>query len=123
MLQLTNNDGILILVLLLFIFGDKLTTYLCVHGVEKNYPGTGTQIEKNSMAKWLIDKMGNFWGNVVMSGISLLIALVILTVTKLASVKLGHPEYLNYILYSILILYTFVIGNNTYYALKYNKII
>lgn len=124
MVSLTSNDGLLILVLLIFILGDKITTYLCVQGMQNNYPDTqSSSIEKNAMAKWFMDKLGNFWGNMVMVVISLIIALIILTITKLISIKFGHPEYFNYVLYGLIILYTFVIGNNTYYALKYNKII
>jgi hypothetical protein len=94
-----------------------------MNGIQKNYPEGAASAEKNLMAKWLMDKLGLFWGNVVMSFISLAIAFIILYVTKLASVKLGHPEYLNYIIYLLLVIYIFTIGNNTYYALKYNKII
>jgi hypothetical protein len=124
MINLTGNDGLLLLVLLLFIVGDKFTTYLCVNGVKHNFPeASANSVETNIMAKWLLDKFGNLGGNAVMTFVSLLMAWVILFCVKLGAVKLGHIEYLNYAIYAILIIYGFVIANNTYYALKYNKII
>jgi hypothetical protein len=124
MISITNNDWILLAIMLLFIVGDKATTYLSIQGIQQNFPNVNTgSAERNVMARWLMDKLGNFWGNVAMSFVSLAIAWIILLVTKLASTKLGHPEYTNYMIYFLFIIYTFVIGNNTYYALKYNGVI
>lgn len=124
MINLTGNDGLLLLAIFLLIAADKVTTYLCVQGVQNNFPeASANNVEKNLMAKWLLDKCGNFWGNVIMSVISLVMAWIILFCVKLVSIKFGHIEYLNYAIYALLVIYGFVIANNTYYALKYNKII
>jgi hypothetical protein len=49
MINLTGNDGLLLLVLLLFIVGDKFTTYLCVNGVKHNFPeASANSVETNN---------------------------------------------------------------------------
>jgi lipopolysaccharide/colanic/teichoic acid biosynthesis glycosyltransferase len=122
--MITNNDFWLLLILLLFIVGDKVTTYICVQGVHNNFPEADkTSIERNFMAKWLIDVFGNFWGNVIMAVCSLIIMWLILLGSKLFFIRIGHPQYLTTVIYCLIIILTFAIGNNTYYALKYNKII
>ena len=121
---ITGNDWWILLVFLLLIGGDKLTTYLCVYGVENNYKDIdSSSIERNPTAKWLIDMFGNFYGNVIMSIISLGLMWLILLVSKLILIKIDKIQYLNTIIYFLIIILTFAIGNNTYYALKYNKII
>lgn len=123
-MSITGNDTLLLLIFIALILGDKLTTYLCVYGVENNYKNIDpSNIERNPLARWLMDTFGNFYGNLIMAGVSLLQMWLILLASKFILVKIDKLQYLNVVIYCLIIILTFAIGNNTYYALKYNKVI
>jgi hypothetical protein len=112
-----------ILFIVLLVGLDKGLTYANIKSVEKNFPGKDAlSIEKNPLAKWFFQKCGVLGGTIVYFFISIL--------TFLGAFYLLNLTLKNFVtnsptisLYVLTIWYAFVIGNNFFFFLKFNRII
>lgn len=109
----------ILLIFAILVFLDKGLTYINIKQAHKNFPEAFLddpyKIERNPVAKWFFQRLGILGGTVVYFGISILTLVIAYYFLSKAT-----PSYA---LYIIVILYSFVIGNNFYFFFKYSKII
>ena len=119
-----NNNIILFLVILLLVSTDKVSTYYSIHNLQKNYPGIDyLSAEKNPLAKWFMQKAGLIGGQILFAFIS--IGLFYLSLYLIQSCLKGFhvANYIGISWYVMLLVYSFTIGNNIYFALKHGRIL
>ena len=121
---MTFNWTIVIFIIIALIAADKLLTVTNINAVEKNFPEIDPlKIEKNLLAKEFFKQHGLLLGTItfgIFSFICFFIALFLLH----WCLKLFHvTNSLSISLYFIMMWYFFTIGNNTYFFLKYSRII
>lgn len=119
------NFWYIVLIIAVVLVGlDKLITYQNVKAVQRNFPeANATGIEKNPFAKWAFNKMGLLGGTIFYFFFSILTFVVAVyflqSLTKFWAPTNAAPVAL----YVVMMLYSLVIMNNTYFFLKFSKII
>ena len=117
---------IIVIVLLIFILADKTLTYVNLKLVEKNFPEKNSiQIERNFAARFFFGRFGYLWGSILFGIVTFFTSLIAFYMLSKALESIaytaGNPQGIA--LYVVFLLYAFTIGNNTYFLLKYAKII
>lgn len=119
-----NFWGVVLIIAIILVGLDKAITYANVKQVQKNFPKVDpTKIEKNPIARWSFNKMGLLGGTIFYFIFS--IGTFIFAVWGLAGVtKYWAPSNpFGTSLYLVCLLYSLVIMNNSYFFLKFSKII
>ena len=110
---------LLIIILIFFVLVglDKAITAANVIQYGKHNPGLNRyEIEKNHAARWFFEKCGLLWG-------SLLYLIISLITIMIAFFLFSYILSENIALYSLGIIYSIVIFNNTYWLLKFSEVI
>lgn len=112
------NLLIVLIIFILLVTADKGLTVLNIKLTQKNLPeavkDNPNQAEKNPLAKYFFDKFGLYGG----TGIYWIISLITLFIGFFV-LKYFFNE--NIALYSIMIIYGFVLANNIFFVLKYSE--
>jgi len=117
---MTNFYTILIVAIILITL-DKGLTVANIKAVEKNNPGVDAlSIEKNPVAKFSFQKLGLFWGS-ILYGIFSLATFFFAMLMFYYPAKIWAPNNAwGVSFYAMMLIYFFIIGNNTYFLLRYN---
>ena len=110
---------LLIIILIFFVLVglDKVVTAANVIQFGKHNPEANRyDVEKNMAAKWFFEKLGLFWGSLIYLVISLITIMIAFFLFKWIFSE-------NIALYSLGLVYSFVIFNNLYWLLKFSKVI
>jgi len=111
---------VLLLIFMALAGADKLITAVNISQLNKNFPdsvkGDEFIAERNPVAKWFFVKFGLIGGTLIFYPLS--VGLLFLSYRLLRVPFNDHISL--YVLFMIMML---VIGNNTYFFLKYSKII
>lgn len=122
--MITFNWKIVIIVLIALVVADKLITVANIQAVKKNFPKVDAmQIEKNPIAKFFFQKFGLLWGTILYGMISILTTLIFILLLNWTLSLFHVPNSLSISLYVTMLWFGFVITNNTYFFLKFSKII
>ena len=101
---------------------DKIITIANIKAIEKNYPKINAiQIEKNTLAKFAFTKAGLFWGSILYGIFSVGTFMFALYLFYFPAKAYSPGNAWGVSLYVIMIAYSFVIMNNFYFFLRYNK--
>lgn len=105
------------LIFVILVTADKALTYANISLVKKNFPNVNpVSIERNPIAKFLFEKVGLLGGSIIYWIISIGITFLGFNIMK----KFFGESVSLYLLF---LLYGFVIFNNTYFLLKYARVI
>ena len=108
--------AVLLLIFAVLVFADKALTVANLSVMKQSNPDTYLEAERNPAAKWFFVKFGLFWGTV------LFFMLTMITLSLMYySFQMVFGGYKT--LWFIFIIYSAVIGNNTFYLLQNAKII
>lgn len=111
-----------IILLALLVTADKVITLINLKSIQKNFPKVDSYTaEKNPIVRYLFRNYGLLLGT-LMSWVIGLISLLVVYFILTGSFKY-YPSSQNYILYFIFMAYGLVLANNTYFMLKYNRVI
>jgi hypothetical protein len=122
--DMDNNLIIIIVFVVLLVAADKITTYINIKLVEKNFPNIEkSSIEKNPLAKFFFQKFGLEVGSILYFFVSLFsFALAwFLFASTLTAFKVTNS--ISIALYIVTMFYFLVVGNNIFFMLKYGRII
>jgi hypothetical protein len=110
----------LIIILLILILADKGLTLMVLKEREKIQGIDVLKAEKNPIARWLFSKLGLFWGSVAMIPVQIITILFFLKLMTFVFNKIPYTASnpLGIAWYLLLIILTFVVGNNLYFYLK-----
>ena len=107
-------------ILLVLVLLDKGLTLVNIVQVNKNFPKAmekdAYNIEKNPLAKWFFERAGLIKGTIIYGLFTLVMLYFVFLVLKFL---IGF----SIALYLIIILYSFVIANNSYFLLKFSGVI
>lgn len=114
----------IIIVAIILIAIDKGLTVANIKAVQRNNPGTDAlSIEKNPVAKWSFQKLGLGWGT-VLYGIFSLATFFFAMLLFYYPAKIWAPANAwGVSFYVMMLVYFFIIGNNTYFLLRYNHLL
>lgn len=114
----------IIIIAILLIGADKTITYMNIKAVQKNFPNApATSIEKNPVAKWCFDNLGLIGGSILMSLISFLTFFFAMWMFSFAAAYWAPDNKWGVSLYVMVMVYGFVLLNNFYFWLRYNKLL
>jgi hypothetical protein len=103
---------------------DKGLTAFNILSVQKNHPEVNAlSIEKNPVAKVFYEKLGLVGGTVVYWVLSVFTFLLATYLFSFPAKIIAPDNQLGVALYAMVIFYSFVIGNNFYFAFRYNGLI
>lgn len=117
---------IILIIIAVLVFADKLLTYFSVKQVEKNFPEVhAIEIEKNPVAKFFFTKFGLGIGSLIFGIVTWIgtCATFYFLSRALSQIPYTAGNPLGITLYIIFLIYGFVITNNIYFLLRYSKII
>jgi len=118
------NWTIIIAVIIILVSLDKLLTVANIKAVEKNYPEVDRlSIEKNPIAKNFFIQYGLVWGTALYWLFSIITFLVALGLLSWCLSLFKVTNHLSISLWILIIWYSFVIGNNLFFLLKFNGVI
>jgi len=108
---------VLLLIFVVLVLADKGLTIANLKVLENKYPDKDfMSVEKNPLAKYIMEKTGIVFGNFIYAIFSLLTAFIGFFILRKF---LGE----DIALISILVIYALVITNNFYWLLKYTEIL
>lgn len=117
---------ILLIIFIILVLLDKGITAMNVIQVNKGKTSMDYSIEKNPIAKWFFEKTGLFWGSLlfgITTIISMFIIIDLLSYTIMKGFGWNQVPADYQALWIIFIVYGFVLANNSFFFLKYSKII
>ncbi len=118
------NWKIVIIVLILLVVADKAITVANLNAIKENFPKIDPiKAEKNPLARFFFQKFGLTWGTILYGVISLATAFLFMFLLSTFLKGLGVPNALSISLYVLMLFYGFVLANNFYFLLKFNKLI
>ena len=121
---MTFNWTIIIFIIVALVAADKLLTIANINAVSKNFPKVDPlSIEKNPVAREFYKQHGLAWGSITFGIFSILLFIAALFLIHWTLKSFGVTNSLSISLYCIMIYYGFVIMNNTYFLLKFSKVI
>lgn len=110
---------IILLILLTLVSLDKIITAINIKQYEANFnppENKRYEIEKNPMAKFFFEKLGLTFGSILYGIVSFIISIIGFLILSFFFGDLIA-------LYVVFIVYSFVIGNNIFFMLKFGKVI
>jgi len=107
---------VLLLIFAVLVFADKALTVANLSVMKSSNPDTYLEAERNPAARWFFVKFGLFWGTVLFG----IVTMITLSIMYYSFQSVFGPEKT---LWFIFLVYSLVIGNNTYYLLQNAKII
>lgn len=123
-MTITFKWKIVIVVLILLVAADKLITVANINAVRKNFPKVDhLSIEKNPVAKFFFTKFGLIYGTILYGMISIITTLIFILLLNWTLSLFHVPNSLSISLWVTMMWYFLVIGNNTYFFLKFSKVI
>ena len=121
---MTFNWTIVIFIIIALVAADKLLTVANINAVKKNFPNVDPlSIEKNPLAKAFFQQQGLLMGSRFYGIFSILCFIAFMFLLSWTLKFFGINNALSISLYVIMIWYGFVILNNTYFLLKFSRII
>jgi hypothetical protein len=114
----------IIIVIILLVTLDKTLTVLNINAVKKNNPGVDPlSIERNPIAKWCFQKTGLLWGSVLYGIFSIGTFLLAMWLFSYPARAYAPDNAWGVSFYAMCMFYGFVIMNNFYFFLRYNKLL
>ena len=121
---MTFNWKIVILIILALVIADKILTVANIKAVEKNFPKIEPlSIERNPLAKEFFKQQGLLYGSIFYGIFSILCFLLAMFLIHWTLKLFGVSNSLSIAFYVLMVWYGFVISNNTYFLLKFSKVI
>ena len=113
------------LIAVVLIAADKVITVMNIKAVQKHSPEivNAYEIEKNPLAKMLFEKTGLLVGSILYGIFSLATFFFAILLFYYPAKILAPNNAWGVSLYVMVIIYSFVIGNNAYFFLKYSKLL
>ncbi len=122
--MITFNWKIVIFVLIALVVADKLITVANLNAIKKNFPKIDPlKAEKNPIAKLFFQKFGLTYGTILFGIVSIITTLLFILLLNWTLSLFHVPNSMNIALWVTMIWYFLVIGNNTYFLLKFSRII
>jgi len=118
------NGYTIFFIAVLLVSADKIITYMNIKAVERNFPKINPiQIEKNPLAKFFFQKAGLIWGSILYGIFSVGTFIFALYLFYFPAKIYSPTNAWGISLYVMMIAYSFVIMNNLYFLLRYNKLL
>jgi len=118
------NWTIVIFIIIALVAADKLLTVANINAVKKNFPNTDPlSIERNPLAREFFKQHGLMWGTLTYGLLSVICFIIAMFLLHWCLKLFGVTNSLSISLYVIMLFYGYVILNNTYFLLKFSKII
>lgn len=122
--MITFNWKIVITILIILVVADKLITVANLNAIKKNFPKIDPlKAEKNPLARFFFQKFGLTYGTILYGIISVITTLVFILLLNWTLSLFHVPNSLSISLYVTMLWYGLVITNNTYFFLKFSKVI
>jgi len=123
-MDVQTANWIIFIVVCLFLMADKFTTYMAISQLQKNNPNYNyLSAEKNPIARWVMQKCGLLWGNIIFFFVSVPIIYIACSGIQAMLKAFGVANYIGIAWYVIFIILAFTVGNNTYFVLKHSKVL
>ena len=119
-----TNWTTIICIAIILITLDKGLTIANIKAVQKNNPGVDAlSIEKNPIAKLAFEKTGLFWGT-ILYGIFSLVTFFFAMLLFYYPAKMWAPDNaVGVSFYIMCLIYSVILANNTYFFLRYSKLL
>jgi hypothetical protein len=114
----------IIAVIILLVTLDKTLTVLNINAVKRNNPGVDpVSIERNPIAKWCFQKTGLLWGSILYGIFSVGTFLLAMWLFYYPAKAYAPDNAWGVSFYVMCMFYGFVVMNNFYFLLRYNKLL
>lgn len=118
------NWIVIIIAAVLLISADKIITVMNIKAVQKNFPTAEPySIEKNPFARSMFQKFGLLYGTIIYGIFSLATFFFAMLILYYPCKWWAPTNAWNVAFYILCIFYAFVLMNNTYFLLRYSKLI
>lgn len=121
--EVKMNWPFVFLIIFLLIAADKILTVINIKLTMKDTPENPYGIERNPIAKWSFQKGGLFWGTIIYGVFSFATFLLAMWLMSFATAVWSPTNKWQVAFYIMFIAYSFVLGNNAFFMLKYAKLI
>jgi len=119
-----TNFTIILIIAIILVSLDKGITALNIVAVEKNQPTVNAySIEKNPIARASYEKFGLWGGTIIYWLFSIGTFLLAVWLLHFPAKLFTPANTYGTALYIMVIAYSFVIGNNTYFWFRYNNLL
>jgi hypothetical protein len=119
-----TNWTTIIIVIILLVTLDKTLTVLNINAVKRNNPEVDPiSVERNPIAKWCFQKTGLLWGSVIYGIFSICTFILAVQLFSYPAKLYAPTNSIGVSFYLMCMFYAFVIMNNFYFFLRYNKLL